>query len=128
MLDGRILKEYDELMEQKERYELHPELASGVNGLSADSFIIEERLFGKPFDDVEQPEHYVTGGIEAIDIIKAKLTPEEFRGFLKGNVMKYTMRSNYKGQHDKDCSKAAWYADELEDFNAETQETTTRTL
>ncbi len=63
--------------------------------------------------DVNSPDHYTVGGHEAIAVIKAKLTPEEYRGYLKGNGLKYMMRANYKGQHDKDCAKAQWYIDEL---------------
>ena len=64
-------------------------------------------------DEVNSPEHYTVGGHEAIDVIRAKLTPEEYRGYLKGNILKYVMRSNYKGQHDADCKKGAWYSEEL---------------
>ena len=34
-------------------------------------------------------DHYRHGEIECIDAIQAALTPEEFRGFCKGNVLKY---------------------------------------
>lgn len=67
-----------------------------------------------PDGEVHSPSHYTVGGYEAIDILKAKLTCEEYRGYLKGNILKYMMRSNYKGHHDQDCKKAAWYAKELE--------------
>lgn len=45
----------------------------------------------------ERPPHYTQGGIECIEAIKAALTPEEFRGFCKGNVMKYVWREQSKG-------------------------------
>lgn len=64
-------------------------------------------------DMVHQPAHYVGGGIEAIDVIQAKLTEEQFRGFLLGNVLKYSMRSNYKGKTQEDYEKARWYLDRL---------------
>ena len=60
-------------------------------------------------DAVNKPTHYTVGGHEAIDVIQAKLTPEEFRGFCKGNALKYLMRSNYKKHHDEDLQKAEWY-------------------
>lgn len=53
--------------------------------------------------------HYDMGGIEALDIIKAKLTPEQYRGFLLGNVLKYSCRANFKGEFDRDMEKAAFY-------------------
>ena len=64
-------------------------------------------------DEVNSPGHYTVGGIEAIDVIQAKLTPEEFRGYCKGSVLHYLMRSNWKDEHDQDCMKAEWYAKRL---------------
>ena len=64
-------------------------------------------------DVVNSPKHYTVGGHESIDVIKAKLTPEEYRGFLKGNVMKYLHRANYKGKHKQDIGKAAFYLNKL---------------
>jgi hypothetical protein len=64
-------------------------------------------------DAVNHPQHYKVGGYEAIDVIRAKLTPEEYRGYCKGAMLKYLMRANYKGSHDQDCEKAEWYAKEL---------------
>jgi hypothetical protein len=66
-------------------------------------------------DEVNSPAHYTVGGYEALDVIKAKLTPEEFIGYCKGNILKYLMRANYKGSHDTDCSKATYYAAEMEE-------------
>lgn len=57
------------------------------------------------------PDHYKTGGLEVYDILKAKLTPAELLGFCKGNVLKYTFRSNLKGGLE-DLKKAVWYANE----------------
>jgi hypothetical protein len=35
-------------------------------------------------DPVNHPAYYTSGAVECIDAIQAALTPEEFRGFLKG--------------------------------------------
>lgn len=61
-------------------------------------------------DEVNHPPHYLVGGIEVIDYIKAKLTPEEFRGYLKGNVIKYISRADHKNGMT-DWGKADWYVD-----------------
>jgi hypothetical protein len=61
-------------------------------------------------DEVNHPPHYLVGGIEVIDYIKAKLTPEEFRGYLKGNVIKYISRADHKNGMI-DWGKADWYVD-----------------
>lgn len=64
-------------------------------------------------DLIRSPRHYTVGGYEAIDVIKAKLTPEEYRGYCKGNILKYLQRANYKGHHDQDIGKAQYYMEEL---------------
>ena len=43
----------------------------------------------------------------------AALTPEEWRGYLKGQVFKYLWRSNLKGRRDEDFNKAQWYLSRL---------------
>lgn len=69
-------------------------------------------------DDVNHPPHYKIGGIETIDVIEAKLTPEEFRGYLKGNVVKYLTRIGYKDDAGKDVDKMVWYALKLQPLYA----------
>lgn len=59
-------------------------------------------------DEVERPSRYTFGGIETIDYIRAKLTPEEFRGYCKGNVLKYVSRERWKGK-DEDLQKSMKY-------------------
>jgi len=60
-------------------------------------------------DPIKSPSHYIQGdGIECIDAIKAALTAEEFRGFCKGNVLKYVWREKYKGK-DESLKKSIWY-------------------
>lgn len=64
-------------------------------------------------DTVNAPPHYTQGAVECIDAIQAALTPEEFRGFCKGNAMKYVWRSGLKGDAKQDWSKADWYLGRL---------------
>ena len=59
-------------------------------------------------DLVNHPPHYTQGGIECIEAIQAALTPEEFRGYCKGNVLKYVWREKYK-QGTESLRKANWY-------------------
>lgn len=59
-------------------------------------------------DEVNHPAHYTQGGIECIDAIEAALTPEELRGYLKGNCLKYLWRERGKGGN-KDIEKTEWY-------------------
>lgn len=55
-------------------------------------------------------DYYDAGGISTLAVIRAKLTPEEYRGFLKGNALKYLCRANYKGDTERDMEKASTYA------------------
>lgn len=67
-------------------------------------------------DKVNSPDHYKLRGldIEAIDVIRGALTEDEFRGFCKGNVLKYTIREGHKNG-DEDLKKAKKYLEFLEE-------------
>ena len=60
--------------------------------------------------------HYNQGQVECIEAIKAALTPEEFRGFCKGNIIKYIWRERQKGGKDS-LKKAEVYLRWLIDFS-----------
>ena len=66
-------------------------------------------------DIVNSPPHYRVGGIEAIDYIEAKLSPEEFQGYCRGNALKYLSRLGHKDEAVIDIGKAIWYAQRLRD-------------
>ena len=63
-------------------------------------------------DNVNHPAHYTQGAVECIDALEASMTPEEFRGYLKGCQMKYLWRYRMKGGLE-DLQKARWYLDKL---------------
>jgi hypothetical protein len=67
-------------------------------------------------DPVKYPSHYNQGDIECIDAIRAALTPEEWRGWLKGNALKYIWRERFKGQ-TQDVHKARENLRRLEEFD-----------
>ena len=58
----------------------------------------------------DKSTHYDAGGVEVLDVIKAKLTPEQYQGYLLGNTIKYVLRANFKGTFGRDMEKAANYA------------------
>lgn len=60
--------------------------------------------------------HYMEGGLEVIDILKAKLTPEQYKGFLRGNALKYLFRYDHKGTPFQDLEKALDYLRWLKDM------------
>ena len=65
-------------------------------------------------DMVNSPPHYNDGGIECIEAIEASMSEEAFRGYLKGNMLKYLWRYEHKGGKE-DLDKANWYLTKLRD-------------
>lgn len=76
-------------------------------------------------EDAINPSHYKVEGLpEAIDIMNHLMTPEQFEGFLWGNIMKYAYRFGRKGDKGETAGKIAWYADQLkavEDWRKENE-------
>lgn len=66
-------------------------------------------------DDVNHPKHYDNGTVECIDWIEERLSPEEFKGYLLGNALKYSFRYEDKGKPVEDLRKAQWYLKKLEE-------------
>jgi hypothetical protein len=67
-------------------------------------------------ENVNNPQHYNEGTIECIKAIAAALSPEEFKGFLKGNIFKYIWREEHKNGL-VDLKKAQWYLERLIDIS-----------
>ena len=63
--------------------------------------------------DAVNPDHYKVGGIETIDYLRAKLSPEEFAGYCRGNALKYLSRAGHKDDAAQDLAKARWYLDRM---------------
>ena len=61
-------------------------------------------------DAVHHPQHYTLPGltVESVDVIRAVLTPEEFKGWCKGNALKYSLRAGRKdpAKEVQDLAKA----------------------
>ena len=61
----------------------------------------------------KKSSYYDAGGIEVMEILKAKLTREQFKGFLLGNIVKYSTRYNFKhnnGDKYRDIEKVEIYS------------------
>lgn len=60
---------------------------------------------------VNHPDHYGGAGnpYETIKVLKAWLSPEQYRGFLIGNALKYLSRAGKKDSELQDLEKAKWY-------------------
>jgi hypothetical protein len=59
--------------------------------------------------------HYKDMGMQPWHVMEAVLTPEEFQGFLKGNIIKYAMRQGKKEGTD-DSNKAQHYKMKLDEI------------
>jgi len=57
-------------------------------------------------------DHYRTKKVQPWDAMESCMSKEEFAGYLRGNVIKYTMRAPDKGGV-VDLQKAAHYLDKL---------------
>lgn len=57
-------------------------------------------------DDINNPPHYQSGGMEAIDVIEAFGL-----NYRLGNTVKYILRAGKKDDRLKDLRKARWYLD-----------------
>ena len=64
-------------------------------------------------DVVNKPQHYNTGNIECIEAIQESMSAEAYKGYLKGNCLKYLWRYDYKGKPSEDLEKAGWYLNRL---------------
>lgn len=60
--------------------------------------------------------HYKDMPIQPWAIMEAVMTTEEFRGFLCGNVIKYSLRAGRKEGSD-DAGKAKHYMQKLKEFD-----------
>ena len=120
--EGKVLRAVGN--KYKPRTAFNPRLKQRLGPKPKDRKVTEGRLkvimVRKPKPEVEavpdpvnHPTHYKVGGIETIDFIQAKLTPEEFKGYLLGNVLKYASRAGHKDNAVQDAGKLAWYANKL---------------
>lgn len=68
-----------------------------------------------PKDNINHPQHYKSAnGLEAITVI------ESFNlNFRLGNLVKYILRADKKGNRLEDLKKARWYLDrEIDDMES----------
>ena len=58
-------------------------------------------------------DHYKNMAVQPWEVMEAVLPKEEFIGFLKGNVIKYSMRDGKKENAHEDAEKARHYMAKL---------------
>lgn len=119
--EGEDMKWFEDIPKNEEapkkvKVKVEPETEVKVSE-KCDSEILTRAILDKtpPMrteDNVNHPSHYTQGGIECIEAIKASMTASEFRGYLKGNAMKYMWRYQLKNGVE-DLRKAQWYLNRL---------------
>lgn len=57
-------------------------------------------------------DHYVSKKVQPWDCMESCMSREEFAGYLRGNIIKYTMRCKDKGAVE-DLEKAQHYMEKL---------------
>lgn len=63
------------------------------------------------FSDIEhRADHYARLKPEPIQYMQNAMSREEFRGFLLGNIIKYSLRFGHKDEPAKEAAKIADYA------------------
>lgn len=78
--------------------------------------LFERSLNGLTADDLQvSGSHYKDMAIQPWTVMEAVLTREEFIGFLKGNVIKYSLRAGRKEGSD-DAGKARHYIQKLREI------------
>ena len=60
-------------------------------------------------DMVKNPKHYLLLGQETISIIASSMTLDEWRGYCRGNAIKYRLRLGKKDSVEQDLGKAMFY-------------------
>lgn len=63
--------------------------------------------------------HYKDMPIQPWDVMEVLLTHEEFVGFLKGNIVKYSLRAGRKEGASDDADKARHYMQKLKEIEGD---------
>ena len=79
--------------------------------------LMAEEIFArqKPEKNVAELPHYMGQKVQPIEYMKISMTSEEFKGYLKGNVLKYVSRAESKNGIE-DYEKAQVYLNWLLEF------------
>ena len=108
-VDGTVISNVD-----NHKITVPPTITDGrliltVPPMITDGRIIQENVDAEPTTADPKSSYYDAGGIETIKIMKAKLTAEQYIGFLLGNIIKYSTRANFKDSFDRDIEKVGVY-------------------
>lgn len=103
--------------EQKEKFkEIEQRKFENMNQMTETQKVLKQIVKQKEEeliqDIINNPDHYHKGGIDIYEILQMKFSPEYYRGFCLGNILKYTLRHELKGGI-QDLEKAEFNLDRL---------------
>lgn len=118
--EGEDMKWFEDIPKNEEapekvKVKIQPEKKEEDGPYIMPNEIVKLMPMPKEEDNINHPAHYTQGTIECIDAIESSMTPEEFRGYLKGCQIKYLWRYQHKGGME-DLKKCRWYLDRLIKF------------
>ena len=118
--EGEDMKWFEDIPKNEEapekvKVKIQPEKKEEDGPYILPNEIVKLMPMPKEEDNINHPAHYTQGTIECIDAIESSMTPEEFRGYLKGCQIKYLWRYQHKGGME-DLKKCRWYLDRLIKF------------
>lgn len=86
--------------------------------MTYDEYVARQEGVEPKTDLIDQQDHYTNNGIQPIQIMKANMTKEKYRGFLEGNILKYPLRYEDKnGLEDLKKAKTylTWLIEDIEE-------------
>jgi len=106
-------KEWDKMLNMKLKADRQDSYQKNPTTFDCDRLEDKKAEEAEEEDMVGKPKHYNSGNIECIDAIEESMSSHAFKGYLKGNCMKYLWRYDYKGKQVEDLQKAGWYLNKL---------------
>lgn len=107
---NKIADKWNEFKEALHKWNIDVEFVRrNIKGIMKEYGIHEEKK-----EDLTNPSYYnVEGASQPIEDMEALMTPEQFEGFLWGNIIKYAKRFGRKGDKILTLGKIIWYAERL---------------
>jgi len=107
-------EEFEEMMKEYDDFEKTARLYDEFEKIAGQGNPEPTRVVDKA---VNQPSHYDVVGMSVNDIIAKSFTHDEYMGWLRGNIIKYKMRSFKKGNSGmQDVKKADMYQKFYDDY------------
>ena len=114
---GEVVINFDLSMGEPEK-EFAEEYCKKDNDLTAKMYEALSDGVEPKTDLIDKQDHYTNNGIQPIQIMKANMTKEKYRGFLEGNILKYPLRYEDKnGLEDLKKAKTylTWLIEDIEE-------------